>query len=58
MATQTRNLTVTILIQNGVKQPNMDEKGHFCKIYSTVKIKLRPREDYYLDLKFNIETSK
>ena len=36
----------------------MDGKGHFYKIYSTEKIKLRPREDYYLDLKFNIETSK
>ena len=36
----------------------MEEKGHFCKIYSTEKIKLRPRDDYLLDLKLNIETPK
>ena len=58
MATQTRNLTVTFLLHNGIKQPEMEEKGHFYKIYSTEKIKLRPRDDYHLDLKFNIETPK
>ena len=58
MATQTRNLTVTFLLHNGIKQPEMEEKGHFYKIYSTEKIKLRPRDDYHLDLKFNIETQK
>ena len=58
MATQTRNLTVTFLLHNGIKQPEMEEKGHFYKIYSTEKIKLRLRDDYYFDLKFNIETSK
>ena len=58
MATQTRNLTVTFLLHNGIKQPEMEEKGHFYKIYSTEKIKLRPRDDYRLDLKFNIETPK
>ena len=36
----------------------MEEKGHFYKIYSTEKMKLRPRDDYHLDLKFNIETPK
>ena len=56
MATQTRNLTVTFLLHNGIKQPEMEEKGHFYKIYSTEKI--RPRDDYHLDLKFNIETPK
>ena len=50
MVTQTRNLTVTFLFHNGIKQPEMEEKGHFYKIYSTEKIKLRPR--------FNIETPK
>ena len=58
MATQTRNLTVTFLLHNGIKQPEMEEKGHFYKIYSTEKIKLRPRDDYHFDLKFNIETPK
>ena len=58
MATQTRNLTVTFLLHNRIKQPEMEEKGHFYKIYSTEKIKLRPRDDYRLDLKFNIETPK
>ena len=58
MATQTRNLTVTFLMHDEVKQPEMEEKGHFYKIYSTEKIKLRPRDDYHLDLKFNIETQK
>ena len=58
MATQTRNLTVTFLMHDEVKQPEMEEKGHFYKIYSTETIKLRPRDDYHLDLKFNIETQK
>ena len=31
MATQTRNLTVTFLLHNGIKQPEMEEKGHFDK---------------------------
>ena len=51
MATQTRNLTVTFLLHNGIKQPEMEEKGN-------QKTKLRPRDDYHLDLKFNIETQK
>ena len=58
MATQTINLTVTFLLHNRIKQPEMEEKGHFYKICSTEKIKLRPRDDYHLDLKFNIETPK
>ena len=58
MATQTSNLTVTFLLHNGIKQREMEEKDHIYKIYSTEKIKLRPRDDYHLDLKFNIETPK
>ena len=58
MATQTRNLTVTFLLHNGIKEPEMEEKGHFYKTYSTEKMKLRPRDDYHLDLKFSIETPK
>ena len=33
MATQTRNLTVTFLLHNGIKQPEMEEIGHFYKKY-------------------------
>ena len=36
----------------------MTDKEKFYKIYSPKKFKLRPRDDIYLDLKFNIETSK
>ena len=35
METQTRNLTVNLLLHNGIKQPEMEGKGHFYKIYST-----------------------
>ena len=34
----------------------MTDKNRFYKIYSPKKFKLRPREDIYLDLKFNIQT--
>ena len=58
MATQTRNFTVPFFIHSEVQKPDMHEKGHFYKIYSTEKIKFRPTDDYRLDLKFNIETPK
>ena len=47
MATQTRNFTVYFLIHSEVKKSGMHEKGHFYKIYSIEKIKLRPRDDYH-----------
>ena len=34
----------------------MTENDKFYKVYSPEKFKLRPREDIYLDLKFNIQT--
>ena len=34
----------------------MTNKNRFYKVYSPGKFKLRPREDIYLDLKFNIQT--
>ena len=41
-----------------MKQPNMTNKVKFYKVYSPDKIKLRPRDDIYLDLKFDIHTPK
>ena len=51
-----RHLTVNFNLHIGVKQPDMTSKDRFYKIYSPLKFKLRPRDDIYLDLKFNIET--
>ena len=53
-----RNLTVTFNSYTGIKKPDMTGKEKFYKIYSPKKFKLRPRDDIYLDLKFNIKTSK
>ena len=33
----------------------MTGKSRFYKVYSPIKFKLRPRDDIYLDLNFNIE---
>ena len=40
----------------GIKKPNMTDNTRFYKVYWPKKFKLRPRDDIYLDLKFNIET--
>ena len=40
----------------GIKQSNMTNKDKFYKVYSPEKFKLRPRDDIYLDLKFDIQT--
>ena len=53
-----RNLTVTFNSHTGIKKPDMTDKEKFYKIYSPKKFKLRPTDDIYLDLRFNIETSK
>ena len=53
-----RNLTVTFNSHTGIKKPDMTDNEKFYKIYSPKKFKLRPRDDIYLDLKFNVETSK
>ena len=39
----------------GIKKPDMTGKSRFYKVYSPIKFKLRPRDDIYLDLNFNIE---
>ena len=50
------NLTVTFNSYVRIKKPDMTDKSRFYKVYSPIKFKLRPRDDIYLDLKFNIET--
>ena len=56
MATYFRYLTVNFSLNTGIKQPAMTDGDRFYKVYSPEKFKLRPRDDIYLDLKFNIET--
>ena len=51
-----RHLTVNFNSYVGIKQPNMTDKDKFYKVYSPEKFKLRPRDDIYLDLKFDIQT--
>ena len=53
-----RNLPVTFNSYKGIKKPDMTNSDKFYKIYSPKKFKLRPRDDIYLDLKFNVEASK
>ena len=36
----------------------MTGKDRFYKVYSPEKFKLKPRDDIYLDLKFDIQTSE
>ena len=47
-------LTVNFNSHIRTKQPDMRDKDRFYKVYSPQKIKLRPRDDIYLDLKFDI----
>ena len=56
MSVYYRHLTVNFNSYVGIKQPNMTDKDKFYKVYSPEKFKLRPRDDIYLDLKFNIQT--
>ena len=56
MATYFRHSTVNLNLHTGVKQPDMSSKDRFCKVYSPLKFKLRPRDDVYLDLRFDIQT--
>ena len=51
-----RHLTVNFRLYPGVKQPDMTSKDRFYKVYSPEKVKLRPRDNIHLDLKFDIET--
>ena len=56
MSVYYRHLTVNFNSYVGIKQPNMTDKDKFYKVYSPEKFKLRPRDDIYLDLKFDIQT--
>ena len=56
MATYVQHLTVNFNSYDGIKQPGMINKDRFYKVYSPEKFRLRPREDIYLDSKFNIQT--
>ena len=56
MSVYYRHLTVNFNSYIGIKQPNMTDKDKFYKVYSPEKFKLRPRDDIYLDLKFDIQT--
>ena len=57
MTTYFKNLTVNFNSYVGIKQPDMTTKDSFYKFYSPEKFKLRPREDIYLNLKLDIQTS-
>ena len=56
MTTYYRYLNVELVSHTDIKQPNMTDKERFYKVYSPEKFKLVPREDIYLDLKFDINT--
>ena len=56
MAAYFRHLTVNFNLHTGVKQQDITSKHRFYKVYSPLKFKLRPRDDIYLDLKFDIQT--
>ena len=56
MTTYFENLTINFNSYVGIKNPDMTDKTKFYKVYSQKKSKLRPRDDIYLDLKFNIQT--
>ena len=49
------NLTINFNSYVGIKNPDMTDKTKFYKVYSPKKFKLRPIDDIYLDLKFNIQ---
>ena len=56
MAAYFNHLTVKFNSYVGIKQPDITNKDTFYNIFSPKKFKLRPREDIYLNLKFNIQT--
>ena len=59
-----RKLTININLvrkynedsQTNMKKPEMTRREKFYKIYSPLKFNLKPRDDIYLDLKFDIQT--
>ena len=58
MSVYYRHLTVNFNSYVGIKQPNMTDKDKFYKVYSPEQFRLKPRDDIYLDLKFDIQTSE
>ena len=56
MPTYYRHLTVNFNSYIGIKQPNITDKDRFYEVYSPENFKLKPRDDIYLDLKFDIQT--
>ena len=56
MSTYYRYLTANFNSYIGIKQPNLTDKDRFYKVYSPEKFKLKPRDDIYLDLNFDIQT--
>ena len=56
MASYYRYLNVEFVSHTDIKQPNMTEKEKFYKVDSPDKFNLVPRQDIYLDLKFDIAT--
>ena len=56
MASCYRYLNVEFVSHTDIKQPKMTDKEKLHKVYSPEKFKLAPREDIYLDLKFDINT--
>ena len=56
MATYYIYLIVELVSHTDIKQLNMIEKEKFYKVYSPEKFNLAPRQDIYLDLKFDITT--
>lgn len=55
MSVYYRHLTVNFNSYVGIKQPKMTDKDKFYKVYCPEKFKHRPRDDIYLDLKFDID---
>ena len=56
MSVYYRHLTVTLNSYVRIKKLNITNKDKVHKVYSPEKIKLRPRDDIYLDLKLDIQT--
>ena len=38
-----------------MKKPEITSKDKFYKVYSPLKLKLKPRDDIFIDLKFDIQ---
>ena len=53
-----QTLKVEISSYEDIKQPELNKNGSFCIIYSPEKIKLRPRDSIFLDLKFKLTAPK